>query len=298
MFEIYSFCRKVDDIADAAGPRDSALDQLKLWRADIDALYTGSAVSRAREPRRAGQGVRPAARGFPGRDRRHGDGRRRRHPRAGLGDARCLLRPRRERGRAALACACSAWRRRPGIVARLSSRPRAAAHQHPARHRRGCRRSGGSICRARRCSRPASSSTDPAAVLAHPRLGQACAQVVARAREHFAEADRIMDKCARKTVRAPRIMGAPTRRSSSELVARGWAAPRAAGESLEAAPAPRPSCATRSSDAAHGPRHRRRARRPCRRGPPRRSAASASSCTRRQGRRADAAAPTTIRSSA
>src|SRR5436853_6391318 len=48
MYEIYSFCRKVDDIADESGPRDVRLDQLRLWRADIDALYQGSAVSRAK----------------------------------------------------------------------------------------------------------------------------------------------------------------------------------------------------------------------------------------------------------
>ena len=51
-------------------------------------------------------------------------------------------------------------------------------------------------------------SHEPAYVLAHLRLAQACEQVVARAREHFAEAERVMDECARKTVRAPRIMGA------------------------------------------------------------------------------------------
>ena len=38
MYEIYSFCRRVDDIADDGGPRDMRLDQLKLWRSDIDAL--------------------------------------------------------------------------------------------------------------------------------------------------------------------------------------------------------------------------------------------------------------------
>src|SRR5258708_37009792 len=48
MYEIYSFCRKVDDIADAPGPRDKRLEQLKLWRSDIDAIYSGSSVSRAR----------------------------------------------------------------------------------------------------------------------------------------------------------------------------------------------------------------------------------------------------------
>ena len=48
MYEIYSFCRKVDDIADSPGPRDRRVEQLKLWRADIDAIYNGSAVTRAR----------------------------------------------------------------------------------------------------------------------------------------------------------------------------------------------------------------------------------------------------------
>src|SRR5256714_1267021 len=48
MFEIYAFCRKVDDIADESGPRDVRLDQLRLWRSDIEALYKGSVVSRAR----------------------------------------------------------------------------------------------------------------------------------------------------------------------------------------------------------------------------------------------------------
>jgi presqualene diphosphate synthase len=48
MYEIYSFCRKVDDIADSPGPRDRRLEQLKLWRSDIDAIYNGSSVTRAR----------------------------------------------------------------------------------------------------------------------------------------------------------------------------------------------------------------------------------------------------------
>ena len=42
MFEIYSFCRAVDDIADDPGPREPRRGQLQAWRADIDALYAGS----------------------------------------------------------------------------------------------------------------------------------------------------------------------------------------------------------------------------------------------------------------
>src|SRR5207302_1641778 len=67
---------------------------------------------------------------------------------------------------------------------------------------------------------------DPAAVLAHPRLGEACEQVVARARQHFAEADRVMARCARRSVRAPRIMSAAYQAILRALVRRGWSAPR------------------------------------------------------------------------
>ena len=41
MFRIYSFCRKVDDIADSDGPRPERLEALQQWRDDIDALYQG-----------------------------------------------------------------------------------------------------------------------------------------------------------------------------------------------------------------------------------------------------------------
>ena len=38
------------------------------------------------------------------------------------------------------------------------------------------------------------------------RIGTTCAQVVAKARQHFARAHRIMAACPRKTVRSPRLM--------------------------------------------------------------------------------------------
>jgi phytoene synthase len=41
MFEIYSFCRAVDDIADGEGTRDEKIAALDLWRRDISALYDG-----------------------------------------------------------------------------------------------------------------------------------------------------------------------------------------------------------------------------------------------------------------
>ncbi len=49
MFQIYSFCRQVDDIADSDGPRDARLAALQQWRDDIDALYQGHPPARLRD---------------------------------------------------------------------------------------------------------------------------------------------------------------------------------------------------------------------------------------------------------
>ena len=50
-------------------------------------------------------------------------------------------------------------------------------------------------------------STDPAAVLANPMLGEACARSSNRRRAHFRKARTIMAQNPRRVVRAPRIMG-------------------------------------------------------------------------------------------
>ena len=49
MFQIYDFCRQVDDIADSDGPRDVRLAELQQWRDDIDALYQGQPPARLRD---------------------------------------------------------------------------------------------------------------------------------------------------------------------------------------------------------------------------------------------------------
>src|SRR4030088_3032344 len=46
MFQIYSFCRQVDDIADSDGPRSERLAALQQWRDDIEALYQGRPPAR------------------------------------------------------------------------------------------------------------------------------------------------------------------------------------------------------------------------------------------------------------
>src|SRR5438105_15485764 len=46
IFEIYGFCRAVDDVADAHGPREPRLAELGRWRADVNALYAGEPPAR------------------------------------------------------------------------------------------------------------------------------------------------------------------------------------------------------------------------------------------------------------
>jgi len=69
-------------------------------------------------------------------------------------------------------------------------------------------------------------TSDPLTALRSPNLSQACAPLVERARTHFVEADRIMRRCPRRTVKAPRIMGEVYRSILEGMIARGWSAPR------------------------------------------------------------------------
>jgi phytoene synthase len=68
--------------------------------------------------------------------------------------------------------------------------------------------------------------TEPRVVLAHPKLAQACTPLLARAREHFARAARIMDGCRRAAVRSPRLMAAVYSDILERIGQRGFAAPR------------------------------------------------------------------------
>jgi presqualene diphosphate synthase len=63
-------------------------------------------------------------------------------------------------------------------------------------------------------------------VLASPAIGHACAALAARAERHFAEAETIMARSARRIVRTPRIMATAYRMMFDQMIARGWQAPR------------------------------------------------------------------------
>jgi len=225
MFQIYSFCRQVDDIADSRGPRDERRAELDRWRADIDALYAGKPVART-------QGLLVPLREF---------GLRREDFHAIIDGMEMdvivdIVAP----DDATLESYCD---RVASAVGRLSVRVfgmdehdgvALAHHLGRALQLTNILRdldedaSLGRLYLPREALQAAGiTATNPAAVLASPALDKVCARVVARAQTHFARADEIMAASPRRTVRAPRIMGEAYRLILASLVARGWSPPRA-----------------------------------------------------------------------
>ncbi len=48
MYDVYGFCRIVDDIADGDACQDDPIGAMNRWRADIDALYDGGDAGQAK----------------------------------------------------------------------------------------------------------------------------------------------------------------------------------------------------------------------------------------------------------
>jgi squalene synthase HpnD len=224
MFEIYSFCRQVDDIADSTGPRGARHHELDRWRADIDALYAGKPVPRT-------QGLVAPLREF---------GLRREDFHAVIdGMEMDVVADIRAPDDATLESYCN---RVASAVGRLSVRVFGMGEQDGVAlaHHLGRALQLTNILRdldedaaLGRLYLPAEGLraagigvTDPVAVLASPGLAQVCAGIVARARRHFAQADEIMARSPRRCVRAPRVMAEAYRLILDGLVARGWSHPR------------------------------------------------------------------------
>jgi squalene synthase HpnD len=223
MFEIYSFCRAVDDIADDPGPRERRRQQLGQWRSDVDALYRA-----APPPTRLARVVRDF------------DLRREDFIAIIDGMEMDVLADIRAPDRATLDLYCD---RVACAVGRLSVRvfgmePQAglalAHHLGPALQLTNILRDLDEDAALGRLYLPHEvllaagiTATDPTAVLAHPALGQASAAVAAEAKVHFRDAQAIIAKSPRRVVRAPRIMGEAYRAVLEALVARGFAPPRA-----------------------------------------------------------------------
>jgi phytoene synthase len=224
MFEIYSFCRAVDDIADDQGPAEERLARLDRWRGDIDAIYRG-------EKRPGLGGLAVAVRDFQlDRD-----------------DFRSIIDGMemdvRENIQApdfvTLDLYCD---RVASAVGRLSVRvfrmPREAGlqlseHLGRALQLTNILRDLDEDAAINRLYLPLEflrdagiATTEPAAALANPALAEVCKRIVALARWRFEEADKIMNAHKRRMVRTPRVMSEAYKSILAGLVARGWDAPR------------------------------------------------------------------------
>jgi squalene synthase HpnD len=225
MFQIYSFCRQVDDIADSDRPRPERLAALQQWRDDIDALYQG------RPPARLWDNV-ASVRRF---DLQREDF-------LAIVDGMEMDVPQdiRAPDLATLDLYCD---RVASAVGRLSVRvfglPREdgillAHHLGRALQLTNILRDIDEDAGIGRLYLPREAllhagitSSDPLKVISDPALPKVCGPLVERARAHFAKADEVMSRNPRRVVRAPRIMSKYYRAILELLVARGFARPRA-----------------------------------------------------------------------
>ena len=224
MFQIYSFCRQVDDIADSNNPREQKLAELQQWRDDIDALYRGNPPPHLRE-------YVPSVRQFGMR----------REDFLAVVDGMEMDVPADIRApdlaTLDLYCDCVA-----SAVGRLSVRVFGlgeedgillAHHLGRALQLTNILRDIDEDAGIGRLYLPREgllhagiTSDDPAKVTMDRALPKVCAPLAERAKAHFAKADEVMDRNARRVVRAPRIMSKYYRAILELLIARGFALPR------------------------------------------------------------------------
>ena len=224
MFEIYSFCRRVDDIADSDAPRVERLMELASWRADVEALYAGQVPPRLASLAKPVADFDLAKEDFlaliDGMEMDAFDDIR--APAAATLDLYC--------DRVASAVGRLSVRvfgvERAAGIALAHHLGRALQLTNILRDLDEDAAVGRLYLPREALLRAGITVTEPAAVLRSPMLGQACADVIAAARSHFTEADKIMARLPRRSVRAPRIMGLVYRAMLRRLVARGWSPPR------------------------------------------------------------------------
>ena len=224
MFQIYSFCRKVDDIADSDGPRPERLAALQQWRDDIDALYRGDPPDHLKDYAATVKKFDLQREDF-----------------IAVIDGMEMDVPQdiRAPDMATLDLYCD---RVASAVGRLSvnvfGMPREdgvllAHHLGRALQLTNILRDIDEDAGLGRLYLPREglfhagiTSNDPVKVAADRALPKVCLPLADRAKKHFAEADAIMKRNKRRAVRAPRIMGKYYRTILELLLKRGFAMPR------------------------------------------------------------------------
>lgn len=224
MYDIYAFCRAVDDIADGDAHQDDPAGAMQRWRADIDAVYAGRPAGEAAHlaPHVAQYGLK------------------REDFLAVIDGMEMDLRgPIIAPDAATLDLYCD---RVASAVGRLSVRifgledaagVQLAHHLGRALQLTNILRDIDEDAGLGRLYLPreallAAGMTDlsPAAVVAHSRLAEACAPLIAQAHAHFSAAQAIMDRAPRAAVKAPRLMKAAYADVLARLEKRGFASPR------------------------------------------------------------------------
>lgn len=224
VFEIYSFCRKVDDVADDGGPRQPRLAELQQWRADVHSLYAGTPPPRLRGLVQPVRDFALAQEDFLAII----DGMEMdvvadiRAPDLATLDLYC------DRVASAVGRLCvKVFGVEPADGIALSH------HLGRALQLTNILRDIDEDAEIGRLYLPHEpllengiNETDPASVLSHPKLERVCASLIEPIRTHFAEANAIMNRSPRKTVRTPRVMAEVYKLMLERLVARGWSPPR------------------------------------------------------------------------
>src|SRR3982750_1089530 len=221
MFQIYSFCRQVDDIADSDGPRDERLAALQAWRNDIDALYQGNPPPRLKDYVASVKTFGLKREDF-----------------LAIVDGMEMDVPQdiRAPDMATLDLYCD---RVASAVGRLSVRVfglgeedgiALAHHLGRALQLTNILRDIDEDAGLGRLYLPREglllagiTGDDPQKVIADKSLPKVCAPIGERAKVHFAKADEIMARNSRRAVRAPRIMGKYYRAILELLLERGFA---------------------------------------------------------------------------
>jgi len=224
MFQIYSFCRHVDDIADSDGPRPERLAALQQWRDDIDALYAGHPPARLKDYVASVKGFGLKRVDF-----------------LAIVDGMEMDVPEdiRAPDMATLDVYCD---RVASAVGRLSVRVFGlpendgillAHHLGRALQLTNILRDIDEDAGLGRLYLPREAllhagitSDDPLKVMAERTLPKVCLPLAERARGHFEQADEVMKRNPRRVVRAPRIMSKYYRAILDLLLERGFASPR------------------------------------------------------------------------
>ena len=224
MYQVYAFCRAVDDIADSDLPRAERAAGLDQWRADIDACYAGT-------PRASLAALTRHIHTFGlKREDFHAmiDG-------MAMDAAEDICAP----DEATLDLYCD---RVASAAGRLSVRIFGMQDEpgHALSHHLGRALQLTNILRdidedadINRCylprellAREGIAPGNPHSIAADAALPRVCETLVQRARAHFAQADAIMDAAPRVQVKAPRIMSGVYRVLLERTVDRGFDLPR------------------------------------------------------------------------